>query len=316
MNKLQCRICGGQIEIQEDNRGICVNCGTAYSLNSMRKMFEGIKVSTTGSSEDVEQWRLLLDKYYAVGDFSEAERIVKKILEAVPDDAQASEKYEQLQVLKHMDIRNGVLTKYSGNAKGIVVPDVVTEIGLKAFSENQQLEEVVLPETITKIGDAAFFGCRSLKKVVLRCGLKSLGYNAFFGSGIESLELPNGLEHIGASAFAYCHSLKRLIIPNSVLDWFSDVINDPVGVGRYPWYECQLLEEIQYPDKFDIRVFSETPFYAKKMNEWREQRAEQARQERQEEQERWRSVGLCQHCGGAFGVFSCKCKKCGKAKDY
>ena len=75
MNKLKCKICGGQIEMQGDDKGVCLNCGTAYSLESMKKMLDGVKVSMTGSSEDVEQWRQLLNRYYSAGDFSGVERI-------------------------------------------------------------------------------------------------------------------------------------------------------------------------------------------------------------------------------------------------
>lgn len=55
--------------MQPDKRGLCLNCGTHYSLATMKEMFYGIKVSVTGSSEDVEQWRQLMDKYYSSGDF-------------------------------------------------------------------------------------------------------------------------------------------------------------------------------------------------------------------------------------------------------
>lgn len=57
MNRLRCDICGGQIEMQPDKRGLCLNCGTSYSLATMKEMFAGVKVSVTGSNEDVEQWR-------------------------------------------------------------------------------------------------------------------------------------------------------------------------------------------------------------------------------------------------------------------
>lgn len=39
MNKLRCDICGGQIEMKPDKRGLFMNCGTTYSLDSIRKMF-------------------------------------------------------------------------------------------------------------------------------------------------------------------------------------------------------------------------------------------------------------------------------------
>lgn len=41
---------------------------------------------------------------------------------------------------------------------------------------------------------------------------------------------------------------------------------------------------------------------------------EEAEQKRKNE---WRTKGLCQYCGGALkGLFTKKCQKCGKPKDY
>lgn len=386
MNKLQCRVCGGQIELQEDNRGICLNCGTAYSLESMRKMFDGLKVSVTGSSEDVDQWRQLLDRYYSAGDFLEAERIVKKILEAIPNDAQASEKYEQLQILKYMDIRNGVLKKYSGNAKVILIPDIVTEIDAAVFSENKYIEEVVLPsglseiqrslfsrccnlkkvsipDTVTAIGRnafehctalgnidipdgvewigdgafshcysleevnipasvssigencrkyelrmvvGAFADCISLRTVKLHTGLKKLGDKTFYHTDLRDVELPNGLETIGKEAFGKCLSLKRLVIPNSVASLYEEDIDITACATSFPWKDCTNLEVIEYPKRFDTRVFVGTAYYNRIQKE----------KEKEKEQRSWRNAGLCQHCGGPFRFWDGSCKKCGRAKDY
>ena len=134
MNKLKCKICGGQIEMQGDDKGVCLNCGTAYSLESMKKMLDGVKVSMTGSSEDVEQWRQLLNRYYSAGDFSGVERITKKILEAAPSDQQANLIYDELQIYKYLDIKNGVLEGYTGTARKITIPNIITIRMLRKLS--------------------------------------------------------------------------------------------------------------------------------------------------------------------------------------
>ena len=384
MSKLRCDICGGQIEMQPDKRGLCLNCGTSYSLATMKEMFSGVKVSVTGSSEDVEQWRQLLDKYYSAGDFTEAERVVKKILEAIPNDAQASEKYEQLQVLKYMDIRNGVLKKYSGNTKVLLIPDIVTEIDEAVFSGNKYIEEVELPnglseiqaslfsgcsnlkrvsipDTVTvigtkafescvvlgsieipgrveMIGDGAFSYCRSLKKVNIPAsvryigtegrymrsvgafagcsmlkvvkmyqGLKILGNKTFSGTALEDVELPDGLEAIGEEAFGECLSLKRLVIPDSVVSLYEEDMNVSDWKQRFPWKGCYKLEVIEYPKRFNPGVFAGTVYYKNVI---------QPQMQKAYDQRRWKNAGLCQYCGGSFGLFSGSCKKCGRAKDY
>lgn len=56
-------------------------------------------------------------------------------------------------------------------------------------------------------------------------------------------------------------------------------------------------------------VFEGTPFWAKMVEE-------EAEQERKRKEER-RGNGVCQHCGAPFaGLFTKKCTKCGKQKDY
>lgn len=353
MSKLRCDICGGQIEMQPDKRGVCLNCGTSYSLDTMREMFTGVKVSVTGSNEDVEQWRQLLDKYYSSGDFTEAERTVKKILEAIPNDAQASEKYEQLQVLKYMEIKNGILTSYSGAAKVLVVPEIVKDIAPGVFKENQYLEEVVLPNgletikkdmfsgcsklkkvyippTVTAIESGAFYSCTSLTeidipasvvnigyndgfafgvfeecvslaKIILHPGLKRLGKKIFCKTALEEVILPEGLEVIGEGAFMHCTSLKRLVIPDSVIDLYE---NEMWKSYFSPlWFGCSNLENIEYPKRFNPIVFRGTAYYDKFV-------APRLRSKG------WRKAGRCQHCGGEFGLFSGKCKKCGRSKDY
>ncbi len=257
MGKLRCDICGGQIEMQPDKRGVCLNCGTSYSLDTMREMFTGVKVSVTGSNEDVEQWRQLLDKYYSSGDFTEAERTVKKILEAIPNDAQASEKYEQLQVLKYMEIKNGILTSYSGAAKVLVVPEIVKDIAPGVFKENQYLEEVVLPNglktikedmfsgcsklkkvyippTVTAIEDYAFSSCTSLEKIDIPASVKSIGKYAFERCGLEEVILPEGLEAIENDAFSSCTSLTEIDIPASVKI-----------IGHRTFLDCKSLKKVR-----------------------------------------------------------------------
>lgn len=237
MNKLQCRVCGGQIELQEDNRGICLNCGTAYSLGSMRKMFEGLKVSVTGSSEDVEQWRLLLDKYYSVGDFTGAERVAKKILEANPSDEQTNLRYDELQVLKYFDVKNGVIKGYTGTARKIKIPNVITEIEAHTFTNNQYIEEVWLPDTIKIIEDGLFSNCSNLKYVHLPDNLEVISSCAFWGcSALEKMEIPESVSEIGQAAFYECQGLSSIDIKNRV-----------ENIGNRAFYGCIQLTSFRIP---------------------------------------------------------------------
>lgn len=51
--------------------------------------------------------------------------------------------------------------------QSIVIPDSVTEIGIRAFYGCTSLKSIVIPNSVTKIGDWAFKDCRSLQSVVI-----------------------------------------------------------------------------------------------------------------------------------------------------
>ena len=49
-------------------------------------------------------------------------------------------------------IENGVLVKYTGKDKDVVIPDGVISIGNKAFSHCQSLQTINMPNGVTNIG--------------------------------------------------------------------------------------------------------------------------------------------------------------------
>lgn len=238
MATLKCDICGGNIVVQAGGQmGECANCGAAYSLERMREIVSGVKVSQTGTAEDVEQWRALLARYFRAGDFAEAERVVKKILEAVPGDEDAGRKYDALQVLKYLTVKNGVLMRYTGGMASLTVPNIVTAIG-----------------------DGAFKGCTSLQSVVLPAGVVSIGQNAFADcSGLQHVTLPNTLTRIGSQAFIRCSSLQSITVPGSVTlveNWAfcsctalrsAEFQNGVTTIGMNVFQECTWLQHVVIP---------------------------------------------------------------------
>lgn len=342
MNKLRCDICGGQIEMQPDKRGLCLNCGTSYSLATMKEMFSGVKVSVTGSNEDVEQWRQLLDRYYSSGDFIEAERIVKKILEALPNDIQASEKYEQLQVLKHMDIKNGVLTHYSGMVNTLVIPNIVRAIDPCVFQGNQYLETVTLPDGLETIQHHLFSGCVKLKRIVFPSTVSVIENYAFENcEAVDEIDIPKTVISLGDWTFKGCTSLKKVGLTSGLKRigneaFIGTVLEEAVlpegleEIGSGAFYGCTTLKRLIIPESVTNFIIQNPAgsYYLSPWNScWNLEIIEYpARfalsmfqgtkfyEKRQREQ--WCSQGFCQHCGGTFGKFTGKCKQCGKVKDY
>lgn len=239
MATLQCDICGGKIVVQAGGGvGECANCGASYSLERMREIVSGIKVSQTGSAEDVEQWRALLDRYYSAGDFSEAEKIVKKILEALPSDRDAGQKYEELQTLKYMDVRNGVLLKYSGQAEEVIIPSCVRSIADRAFEGCENLQSVTMSGSVTAIGDCVFLHCQSLKSATIPNCMTRIPIGTFGGcASLQSVTIPDGVTSIENSAFSGCHSLQSVAIPAGV-----------TSIGYEAFCNCRALQSVTIPN--------------------------------------------------------------------
>ena len=201
MNKLCCDICGGALMMQSGGQtAICDSCGMQYSVERVREKVQEITgtvrvdgaVATrqTGTIEDVEQWRMLVRKYYNAGDFQAAEQIVKKILEAVPADIEANKMYDELQVLKFMEIKNGVLVKYTGLAETLTIPNCVKEIGERAFEYHKSLKHVSIPTSVITIGNYAFYA-----------------------TDLKSIQIPSSVTTIGTGAFDWCGQLESVRLP-------------------------------------------------------------------------------------------------------
>ncbi len=137
---------------------------------------------------------------------------------------------------------NGNQAQCSALLRSIILPDDVTEIGIRAFFGMALLERVRIPKALTRIGELAFSGCANLHAVdgfsecrltaidgsaFSSCAklsevrfpetLKTIGNGAFVSSGITSAILPRGVERVGVSAFAECRSLREASIPEGAV---------------------------------------------------------------------------------------------------
>ena len=68
---------------------------------------------------------------------------------------------------KDFQIEDGILIKYLGTDRDVVIPDSVTIIGEKAFNKCKTIASIVIPNGVTGIGKYAFFECESLEKIEL-----------------------------------------------------------------------------------------------------------------------------------------------------
>lgn len=115
---------------------------------------------------------------------------------------------------------------------GTVIPNTVTVIGDRAFTENTtnitipnsvitieeyafgstNLKSIVIPDSVTSIGEGAFTLCYGLTSVTLGNGLTSIGKGAFSFCKLTSINIPDSVTTISNEAFQYCENLESVYI--------------------------------------------------------------------------------------------------------
>ena len=78
-------------------------------------------------------------------------------------------------------IEDGVLKKYKGKDRDVVIPNNVTSIGQDAFNRCYSLKTVMIPDGVTSIGGSAFAYCGKLASVTIPYSVTYIGSDAFFG---------------------------------------------------------------------------------------------------------------------------------------
>lgn len=76
-------------------------------------------------------------------------------------------------------IEDGVLIRYTGKDKDVVIPDGVTRIGAKAFFSCRSLTSITIPDSVTSIDEYAFSGCTNLTNITIPDSVTSIGDRAF-----------------------------------------------------------------------------------------------------------------------------------------
>ncbi|MBO5700872.1 MAG: leucine-rich repeat protein [Clostridia bacterium] len=134
---------------------------------------------------------------------------------------------------KDFVIKKEILIKYKGAGGQVIIPEGVTRIGDKAFSECKNLTSVVIPEGVKSIGWAAFSHCYNLTSVVIPKNVTSIGTFAFsYCYSLTSIVIPEGVTSIGDNAFIHCSNLTNVVIPESV-----------TSIGDAAFQECKGLAD-------------------------------------------------------------------------
>jgi len=97
------------------------------------------------------------------------------------------------------------------NLASIVLPNAITCIEDKTFSDCDELQSITIPETVSYIGDEVFYECRKLQSLTLPEVVKFIGEYAFgYCNRLKSINIPAAVDTIGPSAFNGCDSLSEV----------------------------------------------------------------------------------------------------------
>jgi uncharacterized repeat protein (TIGR02543 family) len=141
-------------------------------------------------------------------------------------------------------------------AGSYAIPNSVTTIANRAFSECYYLTAVSIPNSVISIGNYTFLRC-GLTSATLGNGVTSIGHSAFYGcAGLTSITIPNNVTSIATDAFRECIGLISVTIPDSVISFggsaFADCTslrNATIGIGvtsieSYTFSNCTSLTSV------------------------------------------------------------------------
>lgn len=110
-------------------------------------------------------------------------------------------------------IERGVLKQYTGHESIVHIPEGVTEIGYRAFYQNNTIQTVILPEGLEKVGIQAFAGCSALYEIVFPESVYMIGHEAFAGTAWLNNQ-PDGVVYAGSLAWMYKGDVRSIVSVN------------------------------------------------------------------------------------------------------
>lgn len=119
------------------------------------------------------------------------------------------------------EIKNGRLVRYikEKGVTSIVIPDNVTNIGVRAFWNCTNITSITIPDSVTNIEDCAFDECANLTSITIPNSITNIGRYAFLEcTNLTSITIPNSVISIGEFAFWGCTNLTSIIISDSVVN--------------------------------------------------------------------------------------------------
>jgi hypothetical protein len=108
--------------------------------------------------------------------------------------------------------RTMVIRCPEGKAGSYTLPDGVTTIGSKAFSDCTSLTNIAIPDSVTTIGNRAFSYCNRLISIAIPNRVMSVGEDAFRGcASLNDVTIGNSVTNLG-SRFCGCYKLTAITV--------------------------------------------------------------------------------------------------------
>lgn len=113
----------------------------------------------------------------------------------------------------------------------IVIPEGITKIREKAFSNCKSLTSVTMGNHVTSIDESAFAWCDSLSNIEIPNSVTVIDHSAFYCcSSLPSIVIPDSVTSIGWRAFAYCESVTSVTIGKGVTIIYGDAFRNCTGI--------------------------------------------------------------------------------------
>ena len=131
--------------------------------------------------------------------------------------------------------------------KNTTIPNSIKIIGKNSFNGVYSSNELIIPDNIEVIKSGAFANCKNIKKLFIGKGVKKIKPHSFDLTNIEKIEVDkdnpfydsrdNSNAIIDSSSNKLVVGCCNAIIPKTIK-----------SIGKYAFYECSKLTELEIPD--------------------------------------------------------------------